>query len=127
MAWTGGYAPRFLAFFVAWSFFRFDSESRPTHLPLTQAVSWPGVLKVVFSLIHSLGRSFDNLGVFMPIKTDGLVHLFIVAATIIASVGLFAISLFYPAFNLSDGSSYGGLVTLLIGWMGLLGVGDEHR
>jgi hypothetical protein len=85
----------------------------------------PGVLKVVFSLIHSLGRSFDNLGVFMPIKTDGLVHLFIVAATIIASVGLFAISLFYPAFNLSDGSSYGGLVTLLIGWMGLLGVGDE--
>jgi hypothetical protein len=36
--WTGGYAARFLAFFVALSFSRFDSESRPTHLPLTRAV-----------------------------------------------------------------------------------------
>jgi hypothetical protein len=36
--WTGGYAPRFQAFFSALGFFRFDSESQPTHLPLTRAV-----------------------------------------------------------------------------------------
>jgi hypothetical protein len=33
-----GYAPRFLAVFSALSFFRFDGESCPTHLPLTPAV-----------------------------------------------------------------------------------------
>jgi hypothetical protein len=38
--WTGGYAPRFQAFFSALGFFRFDSESQPTHLPLTQTVRW---------------------------------------------------------------------------------------
>jgi hypothetical protein len=37
--WTGGYAPRFQAFFSALGFFRFDSESQPTHLPLTLTVS----------------------------------------------------------------------------------------
>jgi hypothetical protein len=42
----GGYAPRFLAFFVALSFFRFDGESCPTHLPLTRAVSLP-LLKIL--------------------------------------------------------------------------------
>ena len=36
--WTGGYAPRFQAFFSALGFFRFDSESQPTHLPLTLTV-----------------------------------------------------------------------------------------
>jgi hypothetical protein len=36
--WTGGYAPRFQAFFVALDFFRFDSESRPSHLRLTHSV-----------------------------------------------------------------------------------------
>jgi hypothetical protein len=36
--WTGGYAARFLSFFAALSFLRFDGESRPTHLPLTRAV-----------------------------------------------------------------------------------------
>jgi len=36
--WTGGYAPRFQAFFSALGFFRFDSESQSTHLPLTQTV-----------------------------------------------------------------------------------------
>jgi len=36
--WTGGYAPRFQAFFSALGFFRFDSESQPTHLPLTPTV-----------------------------------------------------------------------------------------
>jgi len=36
--WTGGYAPRFQAFFSALGFFQFDSESPSTHLPLTQAV-----------------------------------------------------------------------------------------
>ena len=30
MQWIGGYATRFLSFFVALSFFRFDGESRPT-------------------------------------------------------------------------------------------------
>jgi hypothetical protein len=38
--WTGGYVPHFQAFFVALSFLRFDSESCPTHLPLTRAVGW---------------------------------------------------------------------------------------
>ena len=46
--WTGGYAPRFQAFFSALGFFRFDGESHPTppdracrdHLPLTPTVSW---------------------------------------------------------------------------------------
>jgi hypothetical protein len=38
--WTGGYAPRFQAFCAALGFFRFDGESRPTHLPLTRAVGW---------------------------------------------------------------------------------------
>ena len=38
--WTGGYAPRFQAFFSALGFFRFDSESQPTHLPLTLTVGW---------------------------------------------------------------------------------------
>src|SRR6266540_1177485 len=37
--WTGGYAPRFQAFFSALGFFRFDSESQPTHLPLTLTVN----------------------------------------------------------------------------------------
>jgi hypothetical protein len=37
--WIGGYAPRFQAFFSALGFFRFDSESQPTYLPLTRAVS----------------------------------------------------------------------------------------
>jgi len=37
--WTGGYAPRFQAFFSALGFFRFDSESQPTHLPLTLTIS----------------------------------------------------------------------------------------
>jgi len=36
--WTGGYAPRFQTFFSALGFFRFDSESQPTHLPLTLTV-----------------------------------------------------------------------------------------
>lgn len=36
--WTGGYAARFLAFFVALSVSRFDGESQPAHLPLTRAV-----------------------------------------------------------------------------------------
>jgi len=36
--WTGGYAPRFQAFFATLSFSRFEGESRPTHLPLTRAV-----------------------------------------------------------------------------------------
>ena len=39
--WTGGYAPRFQAFFSALGFFRFDSESQPTHLPLTLTVGPP--------------------------------------------------------------------------------------
>lgn len=38
MLWIGGYGPRFQAFFAALSFLRFDGESRPTYLPLTQAV-----------------------------------------------------------------------------------------
>jgi hypothetical protein len=36
--WTGGNAPRFLSVFVALSFFRFDGESQPSHLPLMLAV-----------------------------------------------------------------------------------------
>jgi hypothetical protein len=36
-----GYAPRFLSFFLALRFSRFDGESQPTHLPLTLAVSQP--------------------------------------------------------------------------------------
>jgi hypothetical protein len=35
--WTGGYAARFLAFFLALGFFRFEGESQPSHLPLTLA------------------------------------------------------------------------------------------
>jgi len=35
--WTGGYAARFQRLFSALGFFRFDSESQPTHLPLTRA------------------------------------------------------------------------------------------
>jgi hypothetical protein len=42
---TGGYAPRFQAFFSALGFFRFDSESQPTHLPLTQTVGPLGISK----------------------------------------------------------------------------------
>jgi len=38
MQWTGGYAPRFLSFFLALSFFRFDGESQLSHLPLMQTV-----------------------------------------------------------------------------------------
>ena len=38
MQWTGGYAPRFQAFFLALSVSRFDGESHPAHLPLTRAV-----------------------------------------------------------------------------------------
>lgn len=38
MQWTGGYAPRFQAFFVALSFFRLGGESCPTYLPLTPTV-----------------------------------------------------------------------------------------
>jgi len=29
--WTGGYAARFLSFFVALSFFHFNGESQPAH------------------------------------------------------------------------------------------------
>jgi hypothetical protein len=36
--WTGGYAPRFLAFFAALSFFRFNGESHPAHQQVTQTV-----------------------------------------------------------------------------------------
>lgn len=37
--WPGEDAPRFLSVFLVLSFFRFDGESRPTHLPLTHTVS----------------------------------------------------------------------------------------
>lgn len=37
--WTGGYAARFEAFFVALGFLRFSGESPPAHLPLTPAVA----------------------------------------------------------------------------------------
>lgn len=35
---AGGYVPRFLSFFLALVFFRFDGESQSFHLPLTPAV-----------------------------------------------------------------------------------------
>jgi hypothetical protein len=62
----------------------------------------------------------------MQAKTQPFIPAVVVAATIIASVGLFAASLFYPAFNLSDGSSYGGMSTLLLGWMGVLALGGTE-
>ena len=37
MQWTGGYAPRFLAFCLALGLSRFDRESRPAHQRVTQA------------------------------------------------------------------------------------------
>ena len=37
--WTGEYAPRFQAFFLALSFSRFDGESQPSRLTLTHTVS----------------------------------------------------------------------------------------
>ena len=44
--WTGGYAPRFQAFFSALSFSRFDGESRLTHLP-TNASRWAAALQCI--------------------------------------------------------------------------------
>ena len=35
----------FFAFFLALSFFRFDGESQPSHLPLTRAVRQQGAMK----------------------------------------------------------------------------------
>jgi len=55
--WTGGYAPRFQAFFSALGFFRFDSESQPTHLPLTRAV---GRLAIVIKDAEILEHVYHN-------------------------------------------------------------------
>ena len=60
----------------------------------------------------------------MSIKTKTAAD-FLGIATLMASFMLFVASLFFPAFNLSNGDSFGGLQTLLIGWMGLFAVGDE--
>jgi hypothetical protein len=50
--WTGGYAPRFQAFFSTLGFFRFDSESQPTHLPLTRVVNCHDI-RYTFSRLES--------------------------------------------------------------------------
>ncbi len=59
MQWTDGYAPRFLAFFVAWSFFCSQAESTPAPAPVSRedhteraANRWLASAGLEFSLFY---------------------------------------------------------------------------
>jgi hypothetical protein len=58
--WTGGYAARFLSFFVALSFFRFNGESQPSHLPLTPAVSLLALAKIGKKIIARKSKCLNG-------------------------------------------------------------------
>ena len=58
-----GYAPRFSAFFAAWSFFRFEGESAPTPRiePVEITAATQRVLRERQPLGNSESRSGDEL------------------------------------------------------------------
>jgi hypothetical protein len=59
--WTGGYAPRFQAFFSALGFFPVRQRVS-AHLPLTRAVGWlRQVRNVVYFYLDQIERTFYNL------------------------------------------------------------------
>ena len=102
--WTGGYAPRFLSISVALSFYRFDGESQPTHLPLTQAVGWLGMNNNVNFMQY-------------PILIKPQRHKYLLGCVSCATMGsigmLLSASLIYKDVSLA----YGGIIGL---WLAFL-------
>lgn len=62
----------------------------------------------------------------MTSKTHNIIRILLVTATIGFSLLLFLASLFFPAFNLSNGSDeFNGISVLLMGWMGFMTTGNN--